>query len=89
MTSATLKENIRVGAKHPPLTKGEYNMKLYIDYLAQEELDNRLMAEWEAEQASEALEDALRADLEYAANIGDWDLYSDLYKDLYGVRPRW
>ena len=19
----------------------------------------------------------------------DWDLYSDLYKDLYGVRPRW
>ena len=20
---------------------------------------------------------------------GDWDLYSDLYKDLYGIRPRW
>lgn len=19
----------------------------------------------------------------------DWDLYSDLYKDLYGIRPRW
>ena len=64
-------------------------MKLYIDYLAQEELDSRLMAEWEAEQASEALEDELRAGLEYAAGLGDWDLYSDLYKDLYGVRPRW
>lgn len=64
-------------------------MKLYIDYLAQGELDSRLMAEWEAEQASEALEDELRASLEYAADRGDWDLYSDLYKDLYGVRPRW
>ena len=64
-------------------------MKLYNEYLAQKAWDDALEAEWEAEQASEALEDALRADLEYAADIGDWDLYSDLYKDLYGVRPRW
>ena len=27
--------------------------------------------------------------LEYAADVGNWDLYSDLYKDLYGMRPRW
>ena len=24
-----------------------------------------------------------------AAANEDWDFYSDLYKDLYGVRPRW
>ena len=27
--------------------------------------------------------------LEEAYNNEDWDFYSDLYKDLYGVRPRW
>lgn len=29
------------------------------------------------------------ADLEAARNSGDWDYYSDVYKDIYGVRPRW
>ena len=24
-----------------------------------------------------------------AEETGDWDVYSDLYKDYYGVRPRW
>ena len=24
-----------------------------------------------------------------AEETGDWSVYSDLYKDLYGVRPRW
>lgn len=27
--------------------------------------------------------------LDRAAANEDWDFYSDLYKDLYGVRPRW
>lgn len=27
--------------------------------------------------------------LQEAAAAGDWSFYSDLYKDLYGVRPRW
>ncbi len=27
--------------------------------------------------------------IQRAADEGDWDLYSDLYKDLYGIRPRW
>lgn len=27
--------------------------------------------------------------LQRAAANEDWDFYSDLYKDLYGVRPRW
>ena len=31
--------------------------------------------------------DALRW-LREAAEMGDWDFYSDLHKDLYGVRPR-
>lgn len=32
-------------------------------------------------------------DLEMAAAVGretgDWSFYSDVYKDVYGVRPRW
>ncbi len=24
-----------------------------------------------------------------AEETGDWSVYSDLYKDFYGVRPRW
>lgn len=24
-----------------------------------------------------------------AAEVGDWDFYSDLHKDMYGFRPRW
>ena len=27
--------------------------------------------------------------IQKASAEGDWDLYSDLYKDLYGIRPRW
>ena len=27
--------------------------------------------------------------IQRASAEGDWDLYSDLYKDLYGIRPRW
>lgn len=36
--------------------------------------------EWEI-SARKALERALAEE--------DWDLYSDLYKDLHGIRPRW
>ena len=45
--------------------------------LLQEEIHRE---EWER-SAQEALERAY--------SEGDWDLFSDLYKDLYGVRPRW
>lgn len=27
--------------------------------------------------------------IQRAYSEGDWALFSDLYKDLYGVRPRW
>lgn len=27
--------------------------------------------------------------IDRAFEEGDWDLYSDLYKDLHGIRPRW
>lgn len=37
----------------------------------------------------ERLESELFEALRYAEEVGDWDLYSDIYKDLYGVRPRW
>ena len=45
--------------------------------LLREEIERE---EWEI-SARKALERALANE--------DWDLYSDLYKDLYGVRPRW
>ena len=37
----------------------------------------------------EEWEIAARKALERALADEDWDLYSDLYKDLHGVRPRW
>lgn len=37
----------------------------------------------------EEWEIATRKALERALANEDWDFYSDLYKDLYGVRPRW
>jgi hypothetical protein len=72
----------------PGINKGGINMNLYLEYLAQEENDDRLLAALEAEARAEALEEALREGLEAARKAGDWDLYSDLHKDLYGVRPR-
>jgi hypothetical protein len=45
--------------------------------LLREEIERE---EWEI-SARKALERALADE--------DWDLYSDLYKDLHGVRPRW
>lgn len=65
-------------------------MNLYYDYLMQEEEDNAILAAMEAEEDEEALEAALLEGLESARRNNDWDLYSDLYKDLYGCRPaRW
>lgn len=63
-------------------------LNLYREYLAQEAQDEALMKAWEAEEAEEALEGALLEEVEAAWEAGNLDLYSDLYKDLYGVRPR-
>lgn len=41
------------------------------------------------EIAREEWEISARKALERALADEDWDLYSDLYKDLHGVRPRW
>lgn len=43
----------------------------------------------EAEAAKE--EEILRQNLEWLADPAnkDSELYSDIYKDVYGVRPRW
>lgn len=37
----------------------------------------------------EEWEIATRKALHKALAEEDWDLYSDLFKDLYGIRPRW
>lgn len=37
----------------------------------------------------EEWERATRKAIQTARENGDWDLYSDLFKDLHGIRPRW
>lgn len=64
-------------------------MKLYLEYLQEVENDLRIEAEIEAEVERIAWEDEIREALIKAADMGDEDLYSDLYKDLYGIRPKW
>ena len=34
-------------------------------------------------------ENQLREEEAVARATGNWEVYSDLYKDMYGVRPRW
>ena len=41
------------------------------------------------EMEREAWERSTREALDRALAEEDWDLYSDLFKDLYGIRPRW
>ena len=46
----------------------------------------------EAAEAEVAREDEiLRQNREWLADPANWDseIYSDIYKDVYGVRPRW
>lgn len=48
-----------------------------------------VIRQYEGEKADAQWEhDALRW-LREAAEAGDWGFYSDLYKDLFGVRPHW
>ena len=56
---------------------------------ASEETIRAYEAEREAEAAAIQWEEDAHRWLKKAAETGDWSLYSDLYKDLYGVRPRW
>lgn len=37
----------------------------------------------------EEFEQSLRNGIESAILAKDFDLFSDLYKELYGIRPRW
>ena len=70
-------------------------VNLYREYMVEVESDltilaalERLDAEAETEAEMQACEDELREALIEAADAGEWDLYSDLFKDLYGFRPR-
>lgn len=48
----------------------------------------RAALEAEEDAIREEEEERMRADLRQLAAIGDWDVYSDIFKDLYGFRPR-
>ena len=70
-------------------------MSIYRDYcteeLRSEAAEAALLqaeAEAEAESARWEWEDEIREALISAADAEEWDLYSDLFKELYGFRPR-
>ena len=75
----------------------EYAAEISVDndriFADMEEEYDRFMVELAAREAEEA---AWRADREaldaaYQAGVetGDFSFYSDVYKDIYGIRPRW
>ena len=64
------------------LTASEKTIRAYEAELAE------IRAEQEAQTAEQAWHEAAFICLQNAYESGDWDLYSDLYKDLFGVRPR-
>ena len=47
------------------------------------------IAEYERYRDAKTWEDKARVHLAELYVKGEYDLYSDLYKDVYGVRPRW
>ena len=69
-------------------------VNLYREYMVEVESDlsilaalERLDIEAQVEADLQSAEDELREALCEAADAGEWDLYSDLFKDLYGFRP--
>lgn len=64
------------------LTASERTIRAYEAELAE------IRAEQEAQTAEQAWYETAFICLQEAYKSGDWDLYSDLYKDLFGVRPR-
>ena len=49
----------------------------------------RVRRQQAAERAERFWFDQLRDEWVIAHHTGNWDVYSDLYKSMYGVRPRW
>lgn len=64
------------------LTASEKTIRAYEAELAE------IRTEQEAQKAEREWRRKAFAWLQEANESGDWDLYSDLYKDLFGVRPR-
>ena len=48
-----------------------------------------IKAELDAIERFDFYERQLMEEEAVARATGDWSVYSDLYKDLYGIRPRW
>lgn len=48
-----------------------------------EAIEAEEQARWEYDQQT------LRDAEEVGRKTGDWSYYSDVYKDIYGIRPRW
>lgn len=63
-------------------------LNLYYEYLAEEAMSDAAEAALEAEAAQLAWEDETCKALAHAAETKQWDLYSDLFKEMHGFRPR-
>ena len=46
-------------------------------------------AECKAIEDEKFFENQLREEEAVARATGNWEVYSDLYKSMYGIRPRW
>lgn len=66
-------------------------MTLYINenvtLIASTKTGEKIRADIQRAQEERNLEQELFCAMREAANAGDWDYYSDLHKDVYGVRP--
>ena len=53
------------------------------------ETADTIQRELKAYEEERFFERQLREEEAVARATGDWSVYSDLYKDMYGIRPRW
>lgn len=89
MTNAPAYDTIKTQRKGKNLhTKGVTTMKTIIINGVSCTLSEKTIARYERECAEAAQEAARLAWLRDPANFDD-PIYSDIYKDTYGVRPRW
>ena len=64
-----------------------YSINPNVTLIASQKTVGEISYQFDEEKAKEDWEMQMCIDLENARKSGDWDLYSDLHKDMFGVRP--